>query len=318
MKMKGFKIIPGIVVTLLFVSFTFSGALAGESWYPSKYGPDDELGALNLVTPAKTKAALQLIKEYKVYDLGMEYYDGFPAYPPRYWKTVILFHGMKNPLGPKKLTYMEEVINSGLGIGTQIDGLGHVGIGDLFYNGNSWRDIATPTGLKKFGSEKIPPVITRGLLIDMTAYKGKDMMVEGEVISVADIEGALSKQGGLRIEPGDVVLFHTGWSSLLKTDPGRFGKAEPGIGLGASQYLVDKGASMVGADTWALEVIPFEKNAGVFEPHQILLAKGGVYILENFHTADLARDKVYEFCIIITHPKITGAVQAILQPIAIK
>ena len=82
------------------------------------------------------------------------------------------------------------------------------------------------------------------------------MMVEGEVITVADIKGCLAKQGGLKIEPGDVVLFYTGWSKLLKTDPARFGKAEPGVGLEAAQYLVDKGAAMVGALVADLLLLP--------------------------------------------------------------
>jgi kynurenine formamidase len=292
-------------------------AMAEEKWYPSKYGPDDELGALNLVTPAKSKAALKLIKKYKVYDLGMEYYDGFPAFPPRYWKTWVLYHGLRNPLGVNKVTYLEEVINVSLGISTQIDGLAHIGIGDLFYNGNNWKDFAPPTGLKKLGVEKIPPVVTRGLLVDMTAWKGKDMMLEGEVIAVEDIEGFLGKHG-LKVEPGDVVLFYTGWSKLLKTDPTRFGKAEPGLGVKGAQYLVDEGAAMVGADTWALEVLPGEVKDQIFPVHQVLIPKGGVYILENFELSELAKDKVYEFCIIMTHPKMRGMIQAILQPIAIK
>ena len=244
-------------VTLIFINIFIayfvicSAVLADDSadWYPSKYGKDDTRGALNLIDEEKVKAALGMIKENKVYDLGMEYYDGFPAYPPRYWKTWILSHGMKTPLGKNKLVYLEEMCNISLGIGTQVDGLAHVGIGNKFYNGNSYEDVAGADQLKKFGIENIFPVITKGVLLDMAAYKGKDILDPSEEITVEDIEGCLKKQK-VKIERGDIVLFYTGWSKLIQTDPEKFGKSEPGIGLEAAKYLVEKEVAMTGSDTW--------------------------------------------------------------------
>ena len=85
-----------------------------------------------------------------------------------------------------------------------------------------------------------------------------------------------------------------------------------------AKHLASLGVSMVGADTWGLEVPPFEKNAGVFEVHQILLPLNGIYILENMHTEEMVKDKAWEFLFTLGPSRITGAVQAIINPIAIK
>jgi kynurenine formamidase len=313
-------LLVGIYTCITCLSVSAEDNFWEKKWYPSKYGPNDTRGALNLITPEKTKQALKLIKKHKVYDLGMEYYDGFPAYPPRYWKTWILFHGVKNPLGTNKVTYMEEVCNISLGIGTQIDGLGHIGIGDKYYNGFSYKEIAGASQLNKFGIEKITPIITRGILLDMTAYKRKSILGKNEEITAKDVIGCLKKQR-IKIQTGDAVLFYTGWSKLIETDPEKFNASEPGPSYDAAKYLVNNNVSMVGADTWGMECVPNpnrDKKGWVFPVHTYLLPMNGVHILENFKLDELAKDKVYEFCLILTAPKMRGMVQAILQPIAIR
>ena len=113
------------------------------------------------------------------------------------------------------------------------------------------------------------------------------------------------------------MIFHTGWVSLIGKDDKRYNAGEPGVGVEGAKYLVGKGVVAVGADTWAVEVIPFESK-NVFEVHQILLPMSGTYILENMNTAPLAADKAYEFLFVLGTPKITGAVQSIINPIAIR
>jgi kynurenine formamidase len=119
------------------------------------------------------------------------------------------------------------------------------------------------------------------------------------------------------IEPGDIVLFHTG---TMKATEGsaELSPVEPGIGVEGAQYLADLGVVAVGADTWALEVIPFEKEARPFDVHLTLLAKNGVYILENMVTTELAADGVTEFFFTLGAPRLEGAVQAIINPVAIR
>jgi kynurenine formamidase len=154
-------------------------------------------------------------------------------------------------------------------------------------------------------------------LLDMAAHFGVEVMKEGQAFNKADIEAAAKKQG-VEIRQGDVVIFHTGWLSLINTDPKRFGSVEPGLGREGARYLVSKGVVAVGADNWAVEVIPFEKDAGVFEVHQILLPMNGTYILENVNTAELAKDKAYEFMFVLGHNKYQGAVQSMINPVAIR
>jgi kynurenine formamidase len=200
---------------------------------------------------------------------------------------------------------------------TKGDGARYLSIDNIYYNGNKAADFADISGLKKLGVEKIPPIVTRGVLLDMTAHFKTDMLTEGVAFNQKEIEAAAKAQG-VDIRKGDVVLFHTGWLQLIGKDNARFSAAEPGLGVQGANYLADKGVVAVGADTWGLEVIPFEEDAGLFEVHQTLLAKHGVYILENIRTDELAADKAYEFMFVLGHPKYTGAVQSIINPIAIR
>ena len=115
-----------------------------------------------------------------------------------------------------------------------------------------------------------------------------------------------------------MVLFHTGWQELVGKDDKRFISGEPGLGKEGAQYLASKEVVAVGADTWGLEVIPFEQGVGVFEIHQILIPRNGIYILENMNTGPLVKDKAWEFMFVLGHSRMTGGVQAIINPVAIR
>ena len=153
-------------------------------------------------------------------------------------------------LGPSKTTYNDDIIEGWVGVGSQLDGLGHIGVEHVYYNGNKLLDFADPTGLKKLGVEKVPPMVTRGVLLDMAAYFGTDVVKEGTAFNVKEIEEAAKKQG-VEIRQGDVVLFHTGWLSLIGKDDKRFNSGEPGLGVEGAKYLTGKGVVAIGADTWA-------------------------------------------------------------------
>jgi kynurenine formamidase len=294
------------------------GTASAQDWTKSKWGPDDQIGAANNMSPDIVMKAAGLIKTGKTYGLGIETNSKTPAFPPRTFKVLVLQPGQAggNGLGPNKTTYNDDIIEGWVGIGSQIDGLGHIGVDWTYYNGLKSGDFAAADGLKKLGVEKIPPIVTRGVLLDMAGYLGTDLVKEGTAFNVAEIEGAAKKQG-VEIRQGDVVLFHTGWVSLIGKDNQRYNTGEPGLGVEGAKYLVSKGVVAIGADTWAVEVIPFESK-NVFEVHQILLPMSGTYILENMNTGPLAADKAYEFLFVLGVPKITGAVQGIVNPVAIR
>ncbi len=313
------KMLTKSLVGAAALSLSLSAA-AQTSWYPSKFGPTDEIGAANYLTPALALAAARLVTTGKTYSLGITVNTSTPAYPPRTCSLYIVQPGQTGSaegLGPTHTTYNDDILNCWNGIGTQLDGLGHIGVGDRYYNGFKWGEFATMGGLKKLGVDKVPPMVARGVLLDMAAYLGVDVVKEGTAFNKAEIDGAARKQG-VEIRQGDVVIFHTGWLSLIDKDPKRFGAAEPGLGREGARYLVSKNVVAIGADTWGLEAIPFEKDAGVFEVHQILLPMSGTFILENINTAELAKDKAYEFLFVLGQNKYEGAVQSMINPVAIR
>lgn len=294
-----------------------AGAAAKEEWYPSRFGPVDRLGAMNNLSPEKTAEAAKLITTGKTYALGQVTGKKTPAYGPRTFSMTILqlSDGSGTPLGENKAVGNDDLVNTYIGIGSQLDGLGHMGIDHRYYNGVPVSEFVTTAGLTQFGTHALPPVATRGVLLDMTKQFG-DPVAPGTAFNKAEIDAA-AKAAGVTIGEGDIVLFHTG---TMKSQEGatELSPVEPGLGVGGAQYLADLGVVAVGADTWALEVIPFENEARPFDVHLTLLAKNGVYILENMVTHVLAEDGVSEFFFTLGAPRLEGSVQAIINPVAIR
>jgi kynurenine formamidase len=303
----------------LVVAMANATGAAAQDWCKSKWGPDDEKGAANHLSPQLALEAAKLVRTGKVYQLGVETNSKTPAYPPRSFNLTILQPGQTagGSLGPTKTTYNDDIITGWVGTGSQLDGLGHIGVDNVHYNCNKAADFAAADGLKKLGIEKVPAFVTRGVVLDMTAVIGSNPVPAGTPFNKKEIDAALAKQG-IEIKRGDVVLFHTGWQDMASKDTKLFMAGEPGLGKEGAEYLVSKEVVAVGADQWALEAIPFEKGVGIFEVHQILLPRNGVYILENMNTAPLVADRAWEFMFVLGHARITGAVQAIINPVAIR
>src|SRR5215475_5735834 len=294
------------------------GTASAQDWTKSKWGPNDEIGAANYMTSELVLKAAGLIKTGKTYALGIPVDTKTPAYPPRTFKMTIVQPGQAGSpgIGPNKATFNYDIVDTWVGNCSQLDGLGHLGVEHVYYNGNKLADFADPNGLKKLGIEKVPPLVTRGVLLDMAAYYNTDIVKEGTAFNQKEIDEAAKKQN-VEIRQGDVVIFHTGWLGLIGKDDKRYSAGEPGLGVEGAKYLTGKGVVAVGSDTWAVETIPFETK-NVFEVHQTLLAMNGTYILENMDTAELAKDKGYEFLFVLGQPRWRGGVQAMINPIAIR
>lgn len=288
-----------------------SANVVGDNWYPSKYGANDEIGAANLITPEVVMNAIKVVKEGKRYALGLELNRQSPGYPPRKFELYVI-----QTIGTS-YSNNDDIIHGSLNVGTQIDGLAHLGVNGVFYNGNQHEDFVRMDGLKKLGIEKLPPIVTRGILLDIAGLKGVEMLRGGEVITVEDIERAC-KSHNIQIRSGDVVLLHTGWMKLLERgERDRFIREEPGLGIEAANYLAQKGVVAVGNDTSRLEADPHEAKGLFFPVHQILLAKNGVYILENINTKILIDAGVHQFLFVLGQPRIAGATQTFINPVAI-
>ena len=241
--------IAGTALALLIGASASASEYTRDQWWPSKWGADDQRGALNLLTPAKVLDATKLIRTGTIYDMTFTYEESMPLFSltPYHRKYSLLVPGgPTSPVtGENKLFWNEDYISGHITQdGTQFDSLAHMGTqvgapgdgnGLRYYNGHTHAEIADGRGFTKLGVEKVTPIFTRGTLVDVAALKGR-MLERSEEISVDDIKAALKKQGLSEsdITPGDALFYHTGWSSLWKTDPAKFNSGTPGLSPAAA------------------------------------------------------------------------------------
>lgn len=312
--MKKFVAFAAAAMTSLMVA----GPVLAADCEPSKWGQDDEIGAANLVTPDRVLAAMQLVKKGETHPLGIVIDATTPAFPPRSLSLQVV---QPNQQGGNRLfayhgSYNDDLVQAWLGIGPQIDGLGHLGQNGMYYNCNDEKDFAAITGLKKLGTHNIPPIVARGVLINMAKHFGVEALDAGKYFTAADIQAAAKAQG-VEIREGDVVLFHTGWTdTYMKSEPTKWVSGEPGTSEDAAAYLASKNIIAVGADTWGVDVIPPEKEGRPFYGHVVWLKENGIYILETMNTGRLAAEGVGEFLFVLGQARIRGAVQMIINPVA--
>ena len=306
-----------VLSVVLAASLSMASAQA-DDWFVSEFGKDDTLGALNHLSAEKAQQAAKLVTQGKVYQLGMITGSDTPAYGPRRYQMIVhqLGDGSGEVIGSNRVVSNDDTVLTSIGIGSQLDGLGHIGRDHAYYNNRKAAEVVAPDGLKIFGTEALPCIVTRGVVLDMTKHFGKNPVPAGTAYTQEDIEKAAIVQG-VRITKGDVVLLHSGY---MKANEGKteLSPAEPGLGVSGAHYLAKRGVVAVGADSWALEVLPSEDATQAFPVHQILLTKYGVYILENMVTDELIADGVKEFMFTLGVPKLKGSVQAIINPLAIR
>lgn len=287
-------------------------------WWPSRYGPDDRTGAVNEITSERMLAALRIPKRGKAIRLALPLTENVPTMGPRRWSKVILMHESTSRYIASTETHetsLEEHVSGGYHIGCHVDALGHLGIDGRFYNGLQLGDFATPTGLIQLGIEMAGPWVTRGVCLDIPAAVGVELG-PGFVIEPPHLEAACERQG-VTVGPGDAMLIHTGWSQYWTDDPERYGHAEPGLGFSGAQWLTSRRVSLVGADNWGIDVVPFERPGFEYPVHQHLLAETGTHILENADTRELADGEHSEFLFVLSLPNVPGATAAPAGPLAV-
>ena len=296
-------------------------AISEEEYrHPSKYGATDRLGAINNLSPAIVKKAAALIESGTVYSLAMNTGPDTPAFGHRNYQllTKEIEEASSDSAGPaNKIAGFDDLLISWLGIGTQIDGFGHIAIDGLHYNGVPVDEVFHPHGSPVYGIHHLPPIVTRGILLDMAGLMDRKMLDAGTVFNEPEIKTAMDRQK-VTISAGDVVLLHTGWMEMMERDPERSIRTTPGLGVQGAEYLANMGVVAIGSDTWAVEVLPPENPQERFPVHGELLVKHGVYILENIRTGQLAEDKVHEFFFMLAAPKFVGALQTVVHPVAIR
>lgn len=284
------------------------------AWYPSRYGAGDEAGALNEITPAGVVRAAGLVRTGRVFDLAHVLDAGGPAFPGRAFRQRL--GAPEGGIGRNRVGWVVETVMAPSQIGTHMDGLNHLRIAERSYNGFALKEIAEEWGTNRLGIETLPQIVTRGLLLDIAALRGVDRLAAGEVVTPADAEKALARHG-LTVEPGDAVLFHTGWGAQWGADDDAYSAGEPGPGVALGAWLATQRVALTGCDTWSFGPVPPEDPDEPFVVPQILNAHHGVVVLENLRLAELAAAGAAEFLFVVSHAKLRGATGAWVAPLAI-
>lgn len=302
--------------------------LAREAVGQSPWGPDDEIGRLNLMTPASRAAILSRVAGHRVYDLSVDYFIGMPSWQapgdPHYriWMTHTPDGTVvDDPLNlgrdvNQHVSYTGAAISMYTHTGTHIDALSHFGLDGRVWNGHRADEHLGDRGWRVTDAAKIPPIIARGVLIDVAGAKKVDMLPDGYRVTRADLVHALRSQR-VELREGDVALIRTGRMRVYE-DAAAYMKNPPGLGMEAARFLVEeKGAMVVGADNLSFEAFPSEVEGNYVPLHTYLLAQQGAPILELVHLEALARDRIYEFAFIGGSLKLRGADAAPMRPIAL-
>ena len=333
-----------VLTSLSLIPASFAGDAGMKQWEKGKgwgwvWGPEDEVGSLNEMTNASKLAALKLAKTGQTYDLGVTYdRDSFkwPGHSPGEIITFRSPEGVKRqggfPTDEGGTAWHSCALFINDNVATQIDGLGHIveGEDNHWYNGFTEADWGGDWGVRKCDATTIPSIIARGVLIDVASYKGVSVLPPHYGITIADMEGALKKQG-TQLKPGDIVLLRTGsiqyWENLEDRDK-IVAHDTAGLTIEGAKWLVEQqGAMLIGSDTSGLERAPpademdalVEKYNTFIPVHNYLLIHQGVHIGELHYLEDLARDKVYEFAYICSTNKIKGTTAGFtLRPIALR
>lgn len=292
----------------------------------SPYGPDDQSGALNKMTGASKAAILARADGSRVYDLSIDYFVGMPSFQaagdPSY--QIFMSHSPSgtvvdnlNGAGDEingHVCYSGDVILMYTHTGTHIDALNHFGVDGKIYNNFEAKDHLGSRHWTRGGVEQIPPIVARGVLLDIAALKGVECLPPSYAITVDDCQKALS-MSGLTVGEGDVAMIRTGRMAFWP-DGARVLGNPPGLSLEAARWITSQGIIAIGADQECVEVGPSEHEDNWLPGHCHFLAEAGVPMIELVNLEDLARDGVTEFCLIAAPIRLRGASGAPLRPLA--
>jgi kynurenine formamidase len=265
--------------------------------------------------PETVLRATRLIRAGRVVELGRVLSANMPFSGTRRFDLHIK-RTLMNPQ-PNRRGSNEEIVTSEIGqVGTQFDGFAHQTIGDRMYNCVKVEDVATRTGFEKLGVQDVGMLMTRGVMIDVAALKGVDVLPAGYQITPADLQAALTKQK-IKLEPGDAVILHTGHGRYWGKDNDRYMRASPGIGVAAAEWIARQNPMLVGADNPSIDVSPNPDPQISLPVHQIMLVVNGIHLLENLRLEDLAARRVHEFALILQPLKIHGGTGSTVAPAAV-
>jgi kynurenine formamidase len=292
----------------------------------SPFGPDDEIGMLNLINPASCRAVMDNADAGKIFDLAVDYFVGMPSWAAagdpafQMWMThtpagtriddVMQVGAEQNEL----VSYSGDAFSMYTHCGTHIDALNHFG-----YHGEIWNHFHAKDHLgsrhwQVAGADKHPPVVARGVLFDVAGLHGVDMLPDSYGVTSQDLADALRRQG-TEFRPGDLALVRTGRMQAWP-DPHAYMDNGPGLNLDGARYLAESGAIMIGTDTVAFEQAPPADPENWQVVHSYLLAEAGVPIMEVVDCEALSQNSVYEFAFVGACVKLRGSTGSPIRPLA--
>ena len=292
----------------------------------SPFGPDDQIGMLNLLTPAVARAELARADGGKVFDLSVDLFMEMPTWttggepPYSIWMvhtprgSVVADPVGVGPTQNELVAWSADAISMFTHCGTHIDTLNHFGYQGRIWNGFSADEHLGSRHWNVAGADKYPPVIARGVLIDVAAAQGVEVLPDGYPIGAEDLADALSRQQA-ELSPGDVVLIRTGRGATWP-DAEAYLPKEPGLNREGAEFLARAGAAMIGADNVALEHLPSADPENWLPVHTYLLAEAGVPIMEVVDLEGLSREHCFEFVFVGACLKLRGATAGPIRPLA--
>ncbi|MGE0230683.1 MAG: cyclase family protein [Flavobacteriaceae bacterium] len=285
--------------------------------FPRHWGPDDEIGALNRIGAEEVRRAASLVGEGRVFSLSQTISpDMFvPAHRP----GVMHFmnrDGGDYAAGRKArggFQMAEDTVVMPLHLGTHLDALCHCWYDDTLYNGFSANEIRSD-GARRCSVDKMPPIVTRGVLLDAVRVTGAPLK-DGFTMEPQLIRDCLSL-AGTSLMPGDAVLIRTGWLENQKPGESADFNTEPGLGIEAAAMLADAGVAIVGADNYAVEVLPFDQGK-VFPVHQKLIRDCGIPLMEGLVLRHLGDAGATTFLFMAAPLPVKGGTGSPLNPVAV-
>ena len=279
----------------------------------------------HFLTPEKTLSSLKIVKQGRIVDLSHTIEMGAPFMAPDQTPYIISSSataknsmkirermGAKNRVGANL-----ERIEMTTHVGTHIDSLGHFSIGEHLYGGHSIEDSVGDWGLLNLGIENVPPIITRGICLDVSGLDGTDHLEAGRAVTIEDLKRAYDT-AEINPQKGDMVCLNTGWGKYFMSNNEKYLAGEPGLDINAAHWLTKQDAIAIGADNMAVEVLPGTDHPEIMMPvHQHCLAEAGVHLVENLNLLGLIQDGVAEFCLIMLPIKLKGATGCPVRPIAV-
>ena len=291
----------------------------------SPFGPDDQIGMLNLMTPESMRAVMSRADAGHTLDLSVDYFMGMPSFTgagqPSYQISMT-----NTPRGTvlddatgvgreqnELISYSGDAITMYTHCGTHFDSLNHFGYRNRIWNGYDADEYLGSRHWTVCGAEQQPPIIARGVLLDVAALHGVDVLPDSHGIGAQELRDAARHQG-VELRTGDVVLVRTGQMALWPD--ASFADNEPGLTREGAEFLAQSGAIVVGADNLALEQIPSTEEGNWLPVHTFLMAEAGVPLLEVVDLQQLSQENLYEFCFIGACLRLRGATGAPLRPMA--